>query len=230
MIAYERMVQERRVDGLLVVRTRRRDPRIAYLQNHDFPFVAFGRCELDRPFPYVDVDGETGMYQLTRHLIERGHRRIAYVTVSDTLMFSHHRIQGYRRALREAGIAFDSTLIVEAGMSDEEGFRAGQALLRRDPAPTAIIGATDLIALGVMGAAEASGVRVGRDLAVAGFDDISLAALAHPPLTTVRQPIYVIGQIICRMLLEQILEGEIAESHRLLRPELIVRASTDFDL
>ncbi len=228
MIAYERMVQERRVDGLLVVRTRRHDPRIEYLQSHHFPFVAFGRCEAEEPFPYVDVDGEAGMYRLTHHLIAKGHRRIAYITVSDALMFSHYRIQGYRRALEEAGLPFDAELIVEAGMSDEEGFRAGQALLRREPPPTAIIAATDLIALGVMGAAESCGVQVGSDLAVAGFDDISLASLAHPPLTTLRQPIYAIGQTICRMLLERILQGTIAEPYRLLQPELIVRASTDF--
>ncbi len=230
MIAYERMVQERRVDGLLVVRTRRHDPRIEYLQSHDFPFVAFGRCETERPFPYVDVDGERGMYQLTRHLIANGHRRIAYITVSDALMFSRHRMEGYRRALAEAGLPFEARYVLEAGMSDTEGYRAGQQLLRMDEPPTAIIAATDLIALGVMSAAEAEGIRVGEELAVAGFDDISLASISRPPLTTLRQPIYAIGQTICRMLLERILEGQIAQPYRILQPELIVRPSTDFKL
>ncbi len=230
MIAYERMVQERRVDGLLVVRTRRHDPRIEYLQSHDFPFVAFGRCETERPFPYVDVDGEKGMYQLTRHLIANGHRRIAYITVSDALMFSHHRMEGFRRALAEAGLPFEPRYLLEAGMSDTEGYRAGLQLLRMDEPPTAIIAATDLIALGVMSAAEAEGIRVGEELAVAGFDDISLASISRPPLTTLRQPIYAIGQTICRMLLEQILEGRIEQPYRILQPELIVRPSTDFKL
>ncbi len=228
MIAYERMVQERRVDGLLVVRTRRHDPRIEYLQSHNFPFVAFGRCETEHPFPYVDVDGERGMYQLTRHLLANGHRRIAYITVSDALMFSHHRMKGYQRALEEAGVPFERRYVLEAGMSDREGYRAGQQLLRMKEPPTAIIAATDLIALGVMSAAEAEGIRVGEALAVAGFDDISLASISRPPLTTLRQPIYAIGQTICRMLLEQILEGRIAQPYRILQPELIVRPSTDF--
>jgi LacI family transcriptional regulator len=99
-----------------------------------------------------------------------------------------------------------------------------------DHRPTAIIACNDLMALGVMSAVHETGLRVGQDVAVAGFDDIPMAKLAHPPLTTVQQPIYQIGRKICWMLLT-LLKGELLdEPHVLLKPNIVVRESTDFNL
>ncbi len=227
---YERLVRERRVDGLLVVRTRRKDPRILYLKEHRFPFVAFGRCNGDTDFPYVDVDGEAGMYALTRHLLDRGHRQIAYLSAPWELMFSQHRFAGYRAALEEAGVAWDESLVLTGGLTEAAGLSAGRTLLSQSTIPTAIIACNDLMAVGVMSAAQERGLRVGRDLAVAGFDDIPLARTAHPPLTTVHQPVYQIGRRICAMLLALVGGQQLEEAHVLLQPELVIRQSTDYSL
>lgn len=226
MKVYERMVTERRVDGLLVVRTRCQDQRIAYLIERDFPFVAFGRSDLEADFPYLDVDGEAGMRQLTQHLIDLGHRRIAYISAPLDLMFAAHRLEGYKQALAANGIPFDETLVAIGELTRRSGYQAERDFLTRDDHPTAIVACNDLMALGVISAVQGLGLTVGRDVAVAGFDDIPLAEHAHPPLTTVRQPIYEIGKCICGMLI-QLLRGQaLEERHMILESQLIVRESS----
>jgi LacI family transcriptional regulator len=216
MRVYERFVQGRRVDGILVVRTREHDARITYLLEQQFPFASFGRSDLDADFPYLDVDGTAGLRQLTQHLVDLGHRRIAYISAPLNLMFASHRLEGYRTTLEANGIPFDEALMVVGALTERSGYAAGSDLLARDNPPTAIIACNDLMALGVISAAQGMGVTVGHDVVVAGFDDIPLAEHAHPPLTTVRQPIYEIGQRICEML---------EERHVILEPQLVVRES-----
>ena len=223
--AYARMVLERRVDGLLVVRTRHQDQRVAYLIDQAFPFVAFGRSDLETDFPYLDVDGEAGIRQLTQYLIELGHRRIAFVSAPPELMFASHRLEGYRWALLANGIAFDENLVAVGGLTKASGYEAGRDLLMLDQRPTAILACNDLMALGVVSAAQGLGLAVGRDVSVAGFDDVPLAEHVHPPLTTVRQPVYEIGQRICEMLVQLLQDGTLSERHVILQPQLVVRDS-----
>jgi LacI family transcriptional regulator len=222
---YQRMVLGRRVDGLLVVRTRHQDQRIAYLVDQGFPFVAFGRSDLGADFPYLDVDSEAGIRQLAQHLVGLGHRRIAYVSAPLDLMFASHRLEGYRQALAASGLPFDEALIAVGDLTEASGYEAGRDFLTRDERPAAIVTCNDLMALGVISAAQGLGLAVGRDVAVAGFDDVPLAEHAHPPLTTVRQPIYEIGQRICQMLIYLLLEGSLEERHVILQPQLVVRES-----
>ncbi len=222
---YERFVQGRRVDGMLVVRTRKHDARISYLLDQRFPFVAFGRSDLDVDFPHLDVDGEAGMRQVTQHLIELGHRRIGYVSAPLNLMFASHRLKGYRSALAANDIPFDETLMVIGGLTDHSGYEAGRDLLTRDRRPTGIVACNDLMALGTISAAQGLGLTVGHDVSVAGFDDVPLSEHAHPPLTTARQPIYEIGRRICEMLIRLLQEKALAEPHVMLQPQLIVRQS-----
>jgi LacI family transcriptional regulator len=228
LIVYRRMVKERRVDGLLVVRTRHQDQRINYLAEQGFPFVAFGRSDLAGvDFPYLDVDGQTGVRQLTQHLIDLGHRRIGYVSAPLDLTFASHRMMGYREALEANSIPFEAQWVVVGQLTEHSGYAVGRELFTQDPRPTAIIACNDLMALGIISAAQSLELTVGQDVAVAGFDDVPLAEHAHPPLTTVRQPIYEIGQRICEMLI-QLLQGEgepLETPHIVLEPELIVRQS-----
>ena len=223
---YERMVAERRVDGLLVVRTRRQDQRIAYLVEQGFPFVAFGRSDLAADFPYLDVDGEAGIRQLAQHLIDLGHRRLAYISAPPELMFVSHRLEGYREALAANGIPFDEDLVAVGELTKRSGYEAGREFLTRDEPPTVIIACNDLMALGVISAAQGLGLTVGRDVAVAGFDDIPLAEHAHPPLTTIRQPIYEIGRRVCEMLVQLLQDKKLEERHVILQPELVARESS----
>jgi DNA-binding LacI/PurR family transcriptional regulator len=152
----------------------------------------------------------------------------------------------YRRIVhgrRANGLEPDRALIVGGDLTQRGGFQAAQTLLALDPRPTAIIACNDLMALGAMSAAQNLGLIIGQDLSVGGFDDIPLAEHAHPPLTTVRQPIYEIGQRVTRMLV-QLIQGQLApetrqdtrrsreagetpaETQVILTPQLIVRESS----
>jgi len=225
MEAYKRLVMERRVDGVLVVRTRRQDPRLAYLLEQDFPVVAFGRSELDGDFPYVDVDGKVGMHLLIEHLVSLGHRRIALISPPPDFLFTYWRLEGYRECLQEHGIEYREELVKGGTLTERGGYDAGMQLLTMPVPPTAIAACNDLMALGVTSAAQTLGLTVGQDVAVTGFDDVPLAEHAHPPLTTVRQPIYQIGQRICDMLIRLLQDKPLTERHVMLEPELIVRVS-----
>jgi LacI family transcriptional regulator len=224
--AYERMVGSRRVDGLLVVRTRCRDERITYLVESGFPFVAFGRSDLDLDFPYVDVDGTKGLDEATQYLIDLGHQRIAYISAPLDLMFANYRLAGYQRALERNGLPVQEEWIAIGRLNQEDGYRQGLKLLALEPPPTAIIAANDLMALGAISAAQERGLTVGRDLAVVGFDNIPLAEHSHPSLTTVHQPVYDIGKMICRTLIQLIKDGDSVQRQVMLEPTLVIRESS----
>jgi LacI family transcriptional regulator len=141
-------------------------------------------------------------------------------------VFALHRLAGYKEALTANGIPFDESLVVVGELTERSGHEAATRLLAQNPRPDAVAACNDLMALGTISAARKLGLTVGRDLAVTGFDDVPLAAHAHPPLTTVRQPIYAIGRRICRMLIH-LLRHELSEDQQvLLEPELIIRASS----
>lgn len=224
--AYRQKTQGRRVDGLIVVRTRREDPRIAFLAEQQFPFVAFGRTAQAYDFPYLDEDGELGMRLIVEHLVSRGHRRIAYLAPHPDLMFTSFRLQGFRQAMQTHDLPVEEDLIVYGDLTQRSGYELARQLLERHNPPTAIAAGNDLMALGAMSAAQERGLKVGADVAVTGFDDIPPAEHSHPPLTTVHQPIYEIGRMACEMLIK-ILRGEtLTDRHLLLQPALVVRAST----
>ncbi len=226
MEAYRRKVQGQQVDGLIVVRTRQQDPRVDYLRRIGFPFVAFGRVQGTLDFPFVDVDGEEGMRQLVHHLAELGHRRIAYITPPSNLNFAQDRMTGFQAAMAQHGLPLDPELVVEGELTHRSGYQQTQRLLALADPPTAIVAGNDLMALGAMRAAQEIGLKVGPDIAIAGFDNIPMAEHAHPPLTTVDQPIYTIGRMLSAMLIRLIRQEEVAEQQVLLQPSLVVRQSS----
>ncbi len=224
--AYQRMVTERRVDGLIIMTTRPQDERIAYLLKSGFPFVSFGRSDLEPEFPYLDVDGEHGMQTLTQHMIDLGHQRIAYISAPYNVMYAMHRLEGYKKALAENNIPFDKSLVSIGDLTKDDGQKIGKSLLDHENGPTAIICCNDWMASGVISAARKLNIHVGKDVAIAGFDDIPLAEFTHPPLTTIRQPAYQAGVRVSEMLIRLIHGEELAQRHILLQPDLVIREST----
>ncbi len=222
---YRQKVQSRRVDGFVIVRTRRQDARIDYLRNVGFPFVAFGRCEGEMGFPFVDVDGSRGMRLIADHLIGLGHRRIACLAPPPDLLFAEHRMIGLRQALDEHGLELADHQVILGNLTQKSGFEATRLLLEAPQRPTAIAACNDLMALGAMSAIQERGLVVGRDLAVTGFDDIPMVEHSHPPLTTIHQPIYQIGKMVCEQLVRLIQGEEPNPRQVILEPKLVVRQS-----
>jgi LacI family transcriptional regulator len=228
--AYYQKVSGRRVDGVLVVRTRCRDERIEFLLGHNVPFVAYGRTLDDGDFPYVDVDHVAGMRALVHHLSDLGHQRVGCVIGSPSFSFVHYQIEGFRQAANACALSVDEGLLIEADLTQRGGYGAAQTLLSQSEPPTAIVASNDLMALGIMSAAQDQGLDVGQDIAIAGFDDIPLAETSHPTLTTVRQPAQRVGQLMGDMLVA-LARGEVlSEAQVLVTPSLIIRQSTSLDL
>lgn len=223
---YERLVNSRRVDGFVLVRMRLQDWRIGYLSREGIPFVSFGRSLMEEKAPHVGVDGRAGIRELVGHLVEQGHRRIAFIAAPKDLTLAPDRLDGYKEGLGDAGIAFDPELVIEGSLTRSAGYEAAKELLERVPPPTAIVGANDLSALGAMRAAQERGMDIGRELAIAGFDGIEASEHSHPALTTVYQPVYDIGRRVCSMLIS-IIEGEkYSDTETLIKPTLVIRQST----
>jgi len=226
LIAYRQIVQGSRVDGLVVVRTRKNDERIEYLRSVQFPFVAFGRTEGELDFLFADEDGEAGFRLVADHLINLGHRRIACIASPPDLMFSQFRLEGLRSRLQELNFPLDPALIRIGDLTQRSGYEQATDLLNLANPPTAVVAFNDLMAFGAMSAAQNLGLVVGFDVSVTGFDNIPMASHSHPSLTTVDQPIYQIGSMVCEMLIKCI-KGEVLEQRQvLLQPELNIRESS----
>ena len=235
MAIYKKLVTGGRVDGFIISRTLKNDPRVNYLSSVRFPFAAFGMVENHQDFPFVEEDGEYAMAQLVDHLVDKGHTRIACICPPLSVMFSAVRLRGVRKRLLELGIELDPSLVREGSFGQKDGYEQTNILLDLPNPPTAIIGFNDTIAFGAINAAKERGLKIGRDLAVTGFDDIPMASLYRPPLTTVNQPIHEIGGMVTRLLLQSIQEKNpkknqvhygLEKSQILLRPKLIIREST----
>ena len=223
---YLNYMRSRRVDGFILLRLEREDARIQLLQENDFPFVAFGRNENNNSFAYVDEDGKQGIRQAVDHLVELGHCRIAYIGEPKKLYKAHQRSQGYFEGLAANGLSVDPELIFEGNFRQRSGSAGAFHLLGMPNPPTAIVAANDLLALGVISAAQELGLTVGKDISVTGFDDIMLSEFVSPSLTTLHQQAYDMGVTMCKHLVT-VINGEASSPPQtVLQPSLVKRNST----
>jgi len=187
-------------------------------------FMIWGPTIKDQPGHSIGCNNIDGGYQATRHLLDTGRRRIALIgSTSQRSPELAGRYQGYLKALREAGVEPDERLKVDAYSSDGEGYRAALELLERKAGFDALFALTDVIAIDAMHALADNGLSVPEDVAVVGFDDISLAAHVSPPLTTLRQDIRQAAEGLVHGIVG-LIEGKPVES-ALMAPKLVVRAS-----
>ncbi|MCZ7570009.1 MAG: LacI family transcriptional regulator [Ardenticatenaceae bacterium] len=188
-------------------------------------------CVINRPIGQLAVDlvmvgRRQGNYLATGHLLNLGHRSIGHITTRYSGSTAREAASGYRKALVEAGLAVDESLIVEAEPTPEGGYEAAHILLGRSPPPTAIAARSDLTALGVLRAASEMGLRLPDDLSVVGFDDAPFAQFTNPPLTTIRQPQAEMGAHAAALLLERLANPDLPQRQVILEPRLIIRGST----
>lgn len=221
-----------RIDGMVLLAPVFSREMAEHLPDHT-PFVAI-HANLSVPgIINLESDEETGACNLVRHLIARGHRRIMHLSGTRGLLGAERRIDGYRRALAEAGIPFDESLLLEANYHTAGGRQAIRTWLSRSHGkqlPEAVFCANDAIAMGCMEALAEAGIRVPEDVSIAGFDDTLAARTTMPQLTTVRQPLRAMGAKAVDILLEQISQSGSKPASRTASPyvfntELVLRAS-----
>ena len=220
---YVSHVQTRRVDGFIVVRIAEDDARIEYLMENQFPVVSFGRSKTFPDIPFVEVDTEFGLGLVTEYLIRLGHRNFAMILPPAYLSRSSDMLRGAKRKLAENEITLDESKLVFGDFTQRSGYQNTQALMSAPQPPTAILCGNDLMALGAMSAIVEAGLMVGKDISVTGFEGIPLAEHSQPPLTTLQQPTYLIGQRMSELLVKTI-RGE-ASHTEVFYPSLIIRHS-----
>ena len=225
--SYLRRAEHHGVDGAIVMGFAGGDPEIEKLAASGVPCVAVDAV-LDGPRTgYVMSENREGAAEAVRHLHELGHERIA--TITGTLLHTRpgsDRLDGYRDALAELGLEPRDEYVVEGDFYDESGYRGTRRLLELDEPPTAIFAASDLMAAGALRAASEAGVHVPRELAVVGFDDIGLASLITPQLTTVRQDMQALGEAAAEGLGRMIEDPQAAPARTLVPTQLVVRTSS----
>ncbi|MFF3483199.1 LacI family DNA-binding transcriptional regulator [Streptomyces sp. NPDC002701] len=228
---YLSLFAEQRVRGVLLTPADATGRNIAAFRRHGIPFVLVDRVAEGTTECSVSVDDVAGGALAVRHLVDAGHRSIAYVSGPPGLTQVADRRTGALNALDEAGLGPECLRELPTERLDVAAGRdAGARLLGLAVRPTAVFCANDLLALGVLQAMFAAGVSVPDDLAIVGYDDIEFAAAAAVPLTSVRQPAVTMGALAAELLLEET-EAETApvpHEHRrvVLQPELVVRRSS----
>jgi LacI family transcriptional regulator len=223
---YHRWVQSRRVDGVILNRTRVYDWRVEYLEKNNVPFVTLGKGEIGDHYPFIDISDTLGFQKLVTHLVEKGHRRIAFIGASPDLVVHVDRFAGYQQGLQIANIPFDPDLVKQGDLSEQGGYQAALELLNLAQPPTAIMGCNDLTALGIMQAAKERGKYIGTELAITGYDGIKETEFTNPPLTTLYQPTYEIARELAKILMKIINGEQIDEIKVTIEPQFIIRAST----
>lgn len=174
----------------------------------------------------VSVDLEKGGYEATRHLLELGHTRIAYVQNEFAMGHKFGRREGYQRALREHGIEYDETLVRSHGIHLADGYQAAMAILAIKDRPTAIFMQCDLLAMGAFPAIRETGLKVPDDISLVGFGDINFAPYLESPLTTVAMPKEKVALALVETLMNRIENRDAEPRHIVITPELIVRKSS----
>lgn len=223
---YERWVQGGKVDGLVVNRIHLDDWRLGYLAEQGTPHVSLERSLTPLDFVGVEVDSFNGFLELMAYLVNQGHSRIAYIGGDPELKIDYDHHAGYQAGLMTANISPEPALVTRADLTPEGGYQAAEHLLTLANPPTAIVCVNDLTAIGAMHASHKYGLKVGRDIAIAGFDGIADAAHTQPPLTTLDQPVYTIARQLAKMVLALINGEPLAERHVKFQPRLLIREST----
>lgn len=223
---YANLLAQRQVDGVLLVPSGGNVKTIKFLLANKINVVALDRHVAGVEIDSVRSDSEDGAYRVTMRLIELGHQRIAMVSGPEDVSTSIERVAGYRRAMVESGLG-ENELVYYGAFNQESGYKLTRQAMTQSPTPTALFGANNFIAIGIMKALRELAADVPGDVSVVAFDDFPESMLVAPFLTFVEQPAYEMGRIATDLLLKHISGEETGGYQELTLPTLIVeRGST----
>lgn len=223
-----RLIKGGSVDGILLNGAKLNDPLALELTRRNYPFVIVGRAIGLVNSYYVDIDNVFGAYSAVETLIRLGHRRIAHVCGSQQTNLGVERLEGYRRALLDAGLEYNENLVIDAGLTRKEVYASVRSFFEntvQDKRPTAVFTFNDFVAIPVIRALLDIGLQVPHDISVIGFDDDEASQFLNPPLASIRAPIYEMGMEAAEMLLRLIGGEQIDSRQVILQTKVIERSS-----
>jgi DNA-binding LacI/PurR family transcriptional regulator len=213
-----------KVDGMIIMARSIGEERLVSLHRQGLPLALLSRPVESITCDTVAVDNQGGAANAAAHLISHGHRRIALISGPQDSPASQERMLGYRKAIRDAGLSLPTDLVSYGNFQSESGYAAMGQILSTVPRPSAVLAANDEMALGAMEFAREQGFQIPDDMAIIGFDDIQVAALLRPALTTVRQPMERLGERAFQLLNARLNgNGTDAYQNEILPTRLIVR-------
>ncbi len=219
-----KFLQERRVDGAVILAPKITDKEIYQVARTQLPVVVLDRKLESDYIKYVLIDNVNGSYQAVTHLINRGYKNIGFLSGPEESYDNKERYEGFSRALNDNNFLFDENLLFKGDFTEEEGYKVISKFLKNDISIDALFAANDEMAIGAIQAIKENNYQIPNDIAVVGFDDIRLSSYINPPLTTVRHPKYEMGTFATHMIF-QILQGAATESI-VLPTQLINRESS----
>lgn len=228
---HQRIASGGQVDGMIISAPEPDDPRIAYLEQRNIPFVVHGRG-VDRPdYAYYDIDNDGAFSAATRLLVQLGHRRIALLNGPSPMGYAAQRERAYRRVMADSRLPVPPRFVGNGEMHEEHGYEAAARMLAEPPTerPSAFLCSSTLQALGIMRAAGEAGLRVGGDISIISHDDVLPHMLAEnfaPPLTVTRLPIRDAGPVLARMMMARMAGTPPHQLQRTDKVDLVVRGST----
>lgn len=216
------------VDGIIisVSRDTEKNEHIRKLKRKGIPLVLFNRVIEDFKAAKVVVNDYYGALNMVDYLIKTGCRRIAHISGPNNLLLSNNRKAGYFDALKKAGIDLDENLVIEGNFTIDSGIECTRKLLERAPGIDAIFAVCDAAAFGAMKVLKGKGIKIPDEISVAGFTNEPMAELVEPSLTTVKQPIYEIGETASKLLFAQFEDPDLPAELCVLETELEIREST----
>ncbi|MDR9852327.1 LacI family DNA-binding transcriptional regulator [Paenibacillus sp. VCA1] len=226
--AVSRLLKGKRVDGAILLYSRKDDQVVEFLKKNQFPFVLIGRSEKYPDILSVDNDNVQAAYDATKHLISLGHERIGFVSGPPNHIVSRDRLKGYMNALEEAGLEMRRDWIVEGEFLQESGYRAMSFFMNLPERPTALVVMDDFVSLGVLRGLHELGYKVPEDLCIVSFNNLSIAELASPPVSSMDIGIYNLGYTASQALIQSIQhDGDKQLQKRHIIPHrLVIRESS----
>ncbi len=216
----------KQVDGLIVSLSLGNGELLQKLQKKNFPVVQIDRSVPGSDYPAVMIDNKKSSFEIVEYLINAGHQRIAHITGDLHTATARDRLAGYQQALEKADLKVNDKLIINGDYSKDSGWQAMNYLLQLPKKPTAVFAANDLMAIGAYSAAFSADYQIPEDISVVGHDDIDVASVIRPELTTIKQPKYVLGEMAVDLLVQMIEEkSKILKSDKILKADLIIRKS-----
>lgn len=222
--AYDKILRNRRVDGIILSSASVKDRNILRIVESGFPVVYLGKWHHEEVLT-VERDDYGGAYLATEHLIRLGRKRIVHVSGPLDHQESIDRWEGYKQALLDNKMLFDPSLVIEKDFSRESGYDAADELISGGAAFDAVFAGNDLMAIGMLKGFRERGISVPQQVSVVGFDDIEMATVISPALTTVHQPMRQIGGMAADKLLAVLNHQAVAEKQSVVTTRLIVRES-----
>lgn len=222
----KRFINSKKVDGIILMRSNLKDESIRYLRKREFPFVLIGTCMEYNDVYEVDTDNFLASYDLTKHLIQRNCKKIAFIGGEHNSIVTIKRLDGYKKAMENFNLKLYDEFIITDKFSEEKGYNSMQKLLDLSIIPDGIIITDDLMCAGAIKKLQEANLKIPKDVLIAAFNDGIFTKYSNPSITSIKIHSSKLGEKACEVLFD-IMNDKIVEKKNIINYELIMRDSTN---